>query len=125
VSAEPEIIDVSGVAFKMAKLDGEAGRGLALDVMRLIGPAVAASSSGDIGAMFLSLGSGASRADVDRVVNVLGGVCRVEVGDGKWKFVNVETRKTFFEGRQKLQFAWLGEAIKFQLADFFVERTPA
>jgi hypothetical protein len=127
MSEQLEVIEIDGVNFKMAKLDGEAGRGLALDVMRIMGPSLTGALAGDFGAMFLGLSSGANKADVDRIVNILGGVSRVELepGSDKWKFVNVETRKTFFTGRQSLQFQWIGKAIHWQLADFFVVRTPA
>lgn len=121
-----DIVEIDGHQFRIAMLDGEAGRRLALDAMRMLGPALVSAAAGDLGTMFIGLASSAKTDEVDRIVNVLGSVSRaqLEAGADKWGFLDANRRKTFFQGRQRLQFAWIGTALKVQLSDFFDEKKP-
>ncbi len=114
---------INGVTFRIALLDGIAGRRLMFDSLRVFGAALSGlmSGSSDV-STFLGVGSNAKPEDVDRIITVLGEVSQVEVKPGAWMHLTEEVQRSFFTGRQKLQLAWVGKALGVQLADFFDEK---
>lgn len=118
---EPIEVEIEGVRFRVVMLGGVDGRALALRVLRALGPM--ANNLGNLEAMtpgaVLALFSQVREEDVTAVAETLGKVSQMEVADGKWRHLTREAQQELFRGRLKLQFAWLGHAIKIQLADFF------
>lgn len=123
----PQVVEIDGQKFRIAYLDGVAGHRLALDALRVLGAGIVPALLGENGNMAMfGIASTAPAADFERIVDTLGKVSQYEVepGSEKWLFLKEENRRTFFRGRQKLQFSWVAQALKVQLADFFVEKTP-
>jgi hypothetical protein len=119
--SEPEDIEIEGVRFRMVKLGGLAGRALSARVMRSLGAmaGVLADPEALSGAKALGLFAHVDEADINAIADILGKVSQVEVAPGKWRHLTPQVVDEVFAGRPKLQFFWLGHALRFQLADFF------
>jgi hypothetical protein len=123
MSAEPIEFSVDGVRFRMVMLGGVEARGLALRVLRMLGPAAGGLASPDAASAGTMLGilANVSEDDLNAVADALGKVTemQVEPGSDKWRALTRDAQNVLFRGRLKLQFGWLGQAIRGQLADFF------
>lgn len=119
---EPTDFEIDGTRFRAVTLDGVVGLTFATDVMRMFGSAIAGIANGGGPAEMLAVATTIRPDELARLIDTLGTVSQIEVEPGKWRHLKTDVRRDVFRGKQLLQFKWLWESLKVQLADFFALR---